>query len=97
MPPVARIGDICSGHDSFIPSPVIQGSPNVFTNNIKTFRKTDAVQPHPSPSPSPPHARAGLQGSTTVFINNLDCMRIGDPINCGGIVIESSPDVYAGG
>ena len=94
MPPVARLHDICSGHDSFIPSPVIQGS----DNNLPTFRKTDAVQPHPSPSPSPPHPRFGKAGSETVFVNNLDIMRIGDPIDCGpSVVIQGSGNCIAGG
>jgi len=98
MPPVARLHDICSGHDSFIPSPVIQGSDNVITNNLPTFRKTDAVQPHPSPSPSPPHPRFGEAGSETVFVNNLDIMRIGDPIDCGpSVVIQGSGNTIAGG
>ena len=97
MPLVTRLGDICLGHDSFIPSPVQQGSPNVFTNNLNQFRRTDPVVPHPSCSPSPPHYREGLLGSQTVFINNLDCMRVGDPIDCGGICLETSPNVYAGG
>lgn len=92
MPPVGRIGDICLGHGSFPPTPVIQGSPNVYVNDIPLFRVTDNVKPHGSSSPSPPHDRKGDSGSPDTFINDLPAMRIGDPIHCGGLLAEGSPD-----
>lgn len=46
MPNVALKGSICSGHDCFPPSDVIQYSPNVFAEGREVARDTDAVRVH---------------------------------------------------
>ena len=78
MPQATRIEDNCSGHDACPPRPLIEGSPNVFTNGRNA-------------------GRVGAQGSQTVFINGKQAGRIGDPVSCGSVVAEGSPNVYIGG
>jgi uncharacterized Zn-binding protein involved in type VI secretion len=90
MPPPGRIGDIGSGHGSFPPTTVIQGSPNTFVNSIPVHRVGDAIAAHGSPSPSGPHGRAGAAGSPNTYVNLKAIMRIGDPITCGGVIATGS-------
>lgn len=92
MPAVTRIGDIGSGHGCFPPSPAVEGSPDVFTNNIPTHRVGDAVQTHCCGSC---HGRKQSAGSSTVFVNGKAIARIGDAINCGGAMAAGSPNVFA--
>ncbi len=90
MPPVTRLGDICTGHDSCPPRPNDQASPNVFTNNIPTHRQGDHWTVHCS------HDSVLASGSGTVFVNNKQVSRIGDPVACGSAVAEGSSNVFAG-
>jgi len=43
--PAARLGDIGSNHGKFPPTPIIQGSLNVFINGRPAARKGDSLQP----------------------------------------------------
>lgn len=97
--PAARLTDLGSGHAChFPPSPAITGSPNVMINNLLAVRQTDSYLPHPCPACLiPPHPRNLAQGSATVYFNNLQAGRIGDPINCGGSHMVGSPNVLIGG
>lgn len=97
MPPVTRRGDSCTGHGSFPPRPSSSGSPNVFVNSIAVHRQGDGWVPHGSPSPSPAHGGSLASGSSTVFVNNKQCGRIGDPVSCGSAVAAGSSNVFAGG
>lgn len=97
MPPVTRLGDNCTGHGSFPPRPSSSASPDVFVNGIAVHRQGDGWVPHASPSPSPAHGSTLASGSSTVFINNKQCGRIGDPVACGSAVAQGSGDVFAGG
>jgi len=36
-------------------------------------------------------------GSSTVYVNDLQCGRCGDPVDCGSSVATCSGDVIAGG
>ena len=92
MPPVGRDGDICLGHGSFPPTPVITFSNNVIVNGKGLFREGDKAASHGSPSPSPPHSRVASSGSPDTFVNGKPAMRIGDPIACGGLLAQGSPD-----
>ena len=97
MPPATRLGDIGTGHGSFIPSPCSGGSPNVITGSSPQARKGDPLVPHPSPSPSPPHPRSYSAGSSTVNVNSKPAVRIGDSINCGGMSVQGFATVIIGG
>jgi len=96
MPGAARIGDTASGHACFPPTPIIQGSPNVYTNSIPAARVSDAVLLHGC-GKCPPHPRNIAKGSSSVFINGMAAARIGDAINCGGSVSAGSGNVIIGG
>lgn len=72
--------------------PIIQGSPNVFTNNDPTVRIGDAVQGHG------PGVHAGpvmAEGSGNVFTNGIPTTRAGDLATCGDAATGSG-DVFAG-
>lgn len=98
MPPVCRAGmDSCTGHGSFPPRGMANGSPNVFTNGAPTRRQGDSFYPHGSPSPSPPHGAVEASGSGTVFCNGRPINRTGDPVSCGGSNASGSGNVFAGG
>jgi uncharacterized Zn-binding protein involved in type VI secretion len=72
-------------------------SPNVFVNGIGISRQSDNNTPHLLPgAPCPTHAAPIAVGSTTVFINNLGCGRIGDGITACTSVATGSSDSFAG-
>lgn len=97
MPPASRIGDIALGHASFTPTPAIVGSPDVFTCGPAQHRKGDAILPHSSVSPSPRHPRNANCGSSTVFVNSKELVRIGDCVDCGGMLAAGCGTVVVGG
>lgn len=90
MPGVSRVGDTATGHASFPPTVLIEGSDNTFVNGIPASRVGDALNPHGSPSPSPPHSRAVSQGASSVLINNKPAAYIGSSVNCGGMLVVGS-------
>jgi len=92
--PVTRLGDVCTGHGCFGSRPSSSASPNVFVNNIPAHRRTDAWSSHCCGIPC--HGSVLAAGSATVYANNLDLGRIGDPVACGSSVATGSPNVYAG-
>lgn len=96
MPPVTRLGDVCTGHASWPPRPNTSASPNVFVNSIAVHRKGDSWAVHCNHQPVC-HASVLASGSGTVFTNNIDTARIGDPVACGSSVAQGSPNVFAGG
>jgi uncharacterized Zn-binding protein involved in type VI secretion len=94
MPPVTRLGDICTGHGCWPPRGNDQASPDVYANDIAVHRKTDHWPVHCC---GPACHDSNLEaGSPTVFANFLDVCRIGDPVICGSVVAEGSPNVFAG-
>lgn len=95
MPASSRLGDLCTGHGCFPPRPSISASPNVFINNIRSLRVTDAYAVHVCGIVF--HGSNVAQGSSTVFVNGLPMARIGDAIACGSAVAQGSPNVFAGG
>lgn len=96
MPAVTRIGDADVPHCS--PMVRAQGSGNVFANNIPISRQGDVNTVHLLPgSPCPSHAAPITIGSTTVFVNNKGCGRIGDALSGCTAVAAGSPNVFAGG
>lgn len=97
MPPVTRLGDNSTGHPCYPARPSVEASPNVYANGLAVVRKND---PYDSHCCGPACHDAVLDsGSSTVFVNGLDCGRQGDPMSCSNIDVadEHSPNVYAGG
>jgi len=97
MPPVTRVGDMASGHEAFPPTPVMQGSSNVFAGGASVCKKGDAILLHASGSPAPPHPRSAKSGSGTVKTNGQPTSRIGDDVDCGGMMMMGFGTVLIGG
>jgi len=95
MAAVTRIGDSDLIHCSGMVR--AQGSPDVFVNNRAVSRKDDKNTPHLLPgNPCPGHSAPITKGSTTVFINNKGCGRVGDAITGCTSVATGSSNVFAG-
>lgn len=92
---ICRLGDLCSGHTCWPPRVNNQASPNVFVNNIAVHRQGDAWSLHCCPD-NGCHTSTLQAGSSTVYINNKQCGRIGDPVVCGSTVAQGSSTVFAG-
>lgn len=90
---VARLGDFSTGHGCWPPRPNDESSSNVYVNGLGVHRKTDHWMPHTCVST---HDGELSEGSSTVFVNGLECGRIGDPISCGDFVRDGSPNVFCG-
>lgn len=95
MPAVTRLGDDCTGHGCWPPRGNDQASPNVFVNNIAVHRQSDHWPTHCCGPAC--HDSTLSKGSATVFVNNLQCARIGDPVACGSAIAKGSANVFAGG
>lgn len=96
MPAVTRKGDADVTHCSGPVRDICSG--NVFANNIGISRQGDNNTVHVLPAvPCIPHAAPITVGSTTVFINNMGCGRVGDAITGCTSVAAGSPNVFAGG
>lgn len=96
MAAVTRIGDADVAHCSGMSRRV--GSGDVFCNGIPVSRQSDVNTVHLLPgAPCPAHAAPIASGSSTVFVNNLGCGRIGDGISGCTAVAAGSPNVFAGG
>lgn len=96
MPAATRHYDRDTGHDACPPRPLDEHSTDVYTNGRGAGRVNDDYVPHGC-SAHAPHIGVIARGSSTVYINNRQAGRIGDPVSCGGAVMEGSPDVIIGG
>ena len=92
MPPVARLGDMCTGHDASPPRGNVEGSPNVFVNSLPVHREGDAWDVHGVP----PHGSVLADGWHSVYVNGHRMGYIGAPVACGGSVAEGSENVFVG-
>jgi uncharacterized Zn-binding protein involved in type VI secretion len=95
MPGVSYLGANCTGHGDWPPRPNNSASSDVFVNNIAVHRQTDGWAVHCNSDPEC-HASALSSGSSTVYVNNLQCSRIGDPVACGSSIAQGSSDVFSG-
>jgi uncharacterized Zn-binding protein involved in type VI secretion len=96
MPAVTRIGDADVPHCT--PMTRLGCSPNVFAEGKLISRQSDVNTPHLRPPPVPPCPGCGAPittGSTTVFINNLGCGRVGDGITACTSVAQGAGTVFA--
>jgi uncharacterized Zn-binding protein involved in type VI secretion len=95
MPAVTRIGDADVAHCSGMVRAA--GSGNVFANNIPVSRQGDVNTVHLLPgTPCPSHSSPIAVGSTTVFVNNKGCGRVGDALSGCTSVAAGSSNVFAG-
>ena len=95
MPAAVRRTDVCTGHGCYGPRPAVQGSPNVFTNNLAQHRLADMWAVHCCGIPC--HNGVAAAGSPNVFVNGRAAERIGDPVNCGSSMATGSPNVFING
>lgn len=79
-------------HNCFPSRPNAQASTNVFCNDLGIHRVGDAWQVHCCVVC---HGGNLAAGSPTVYVNDLACGRIGDPVSCGSSCAQGSPDVFA--
>lgn len=93
MPGAARLSDSCTGHGCYPPRSNIMASTDVFTNDRGAHRQGDKWKAHKCK-----HSHDGTlaSGSGTVWINDKQAGRIGDPIDCGSTVQTGSTDVFIG-
>jgi uncharacterized Zn-binding protein involved in type VI secretion len=85
MSNIARQGDMHSHGGT-----IIGGSPDTYVNGQRVARQTDMAM-------CPTHGMVQIiQGSGTVYCNGLRVARLGDLLSCGAIIIQGSPDAYAG-
>lgn len=73
---------------------VASGSPDVFVNCKPLAR---ALADIGECSKHGPQLQQIAMGSETVFIDNFPAARINDKLQCSGIIVEGSPDVFIGG
>ncbi|PJG59530.1 type VI secretion system PAAR protein [Aeromonas cavernicola] len=85
----ATVGDMGTDHDGFPPTPIIEGSQDIFIDGKPAARVGDALAPHAKPG-SPPHDRVITTGSKTVFFNGRPAALTGSEIGCGGLIIGGS-------
>ena len=95
MPAVTKLGSSCSGHSCFPPRPNVAGSGNVFINGISAHRQSDGWATHCCGKSC--HDAVLASGSSTVYCNDLQLCRIGDPVSCGSVAASGSQNVFAGG
>ena len=96
MPAIHRKGDQGGGHGCWPPRPNIQGSSNVFCNGIAVHTQGMAWSFHCCPKQGC-HGGVLAGGSSSVYANNKQLGRRGDPVSCGSIAIGGSSNVFAGG
>ncbi len=94
--PATVLGDSCSGHGCWPPRPNNEASSDVMVNGIGPHREGDGYQEHCCPDKRC-HDGNLSKGSSSVNINGQPAARIGDPVSCGSVVAEGSPDVFIGG
>jgi uncharacterized Zn-binding protein involved in type VI secretion len=98
MPAVSRVGDTSTGHGCFPPttmtsSPVqktfINGSkPGVVDSTCKFSAHSCGTTTHPD------GARTPTAGTSKTKIEGYSVARIADPLGCGDIIGEGSPNTF---
>lgn len=92
MPGVLRLPDNCSGHGCWPPRPSATASPDVLTNGLQTERYGDSMTAHCCPPPC--HGGTHV-GKRNVLVNGRTMQVRGDPISCGSVGQQCSPNVLA--
>ena len=92
--PVARLGDKCSGHGCFPPRQNIEASNSVFINGKGAHRQGDAYETHCCGDSC--HDSVLAQGSSKTYVNGKPLGRVTDPVACGSMVAQGSPNVFSG-
>lgn len=91
---VCRLGSLSSGHDKFPPRPVISGSDNVFINGLPATNVGSTWAIHCDDNSC--HSCNQATGSSTVFVNSRQLVRVGDATGCNDYVASGSDNVFCG-
>jgi hypothetical protein len=92
--PVIREGvDETCGH-CFEPIPFIQGSPDVFVNNMPVVRQGDEIPPHCCFDLC--HIGAAVGNSSGVYADNLAIQVQTNSLTCGDTSCNGSSDTFCG-
>lgn len=97
MPSVARKGDSCTGHGCWPPRPIVEGSSDVFINNIGCASEGSKLSSHTCPSIPETHDGVITSGGKQVFVNGKEIATVGMPVSCGSFVAGGSSNVFTGG
>ena len=95
--PVMRKGDMSAGHGCYPPRPSTGGSSNIFVNHIPVHREGDTWPIHAGPPPCYPHAGTLTTGAQKVQANEKPVAREEDPISCGDMAGQGSPNIFCKG
>ncbi|MEJ2682234.1 MAG: PAAR domain-containing protein [Gammaproteobacteria bacterium] len=88
--PAARMGDVDTGHHPFPPTPIITGNASVLIEGMPAACLGDQLAPHH------PGTRQILSGAPNVSIGGKPAARVGEAINCGGIIATGASRVVIG-
>lgn len=94
MGSITTVGSLCTGHGCHPPRKAIEGSSDVMVNGKGVHCVGHRWATHTCDKDT--HDGVLAKGSSSVFINGKPAGKIGDPISCGSVVAEASPDVFAG-
>lgn len=97
---ISRLGDLCTGHDCWLPRPNIEACKSVFVNNLPVHlvgqRWASHCCIHTGDNHHGCHDGVTISGSSNVYIENVLVAREGDPVSCGSRVGKGSPDLECG-
>lgn len=95
MPAISRLGDMCTGHGCWPQRPNDTASSDVYVEGLGIHRQGDHWVSHCCPNQGC-HDGVLASGSGSVYINGLQCSRVGDPIDCGSSILTGAGTCYAG-
>lgn len=95
MPAVTRRGDRDTGHDACPPRPLVEGEPTVTVAGQPLARVGHRYAPHGCPDHAP-HDATLAAGASHASLTGRAIGRVGDPVSCGGTVMEGCPTVAVG-
>lgn len=97
MAAASRRGDLSAGHGCFPPTNCSSGVASItFINGIPAQILGSSYTAHVCGQTIHP-SRLASSGSSTVYIEGQQAIRIGDSISCGDSVGQGSPNVQFGG
>lgn len=84
MPAIARVGDLCTGHDDCEPREIITGSTKFFVQGVPVARVGDELQIHCD------HSGTIVSGSLKMIIEGMPAARVGDLVSCGSSIMTGN-------
>ena len=88
MSGIARLGDLCTGHDGFKSRPIITASQSMTINGLGVASQGDLLDYHNKDNKI--HNGFILTGSSNMTLSGRSVARIGDLVSCGGSILTGS-------